>query len=108
MADIPAKLNNSGQLVSTIPIGTTPLIVTSTTRVPNLNADMVDDLHSTSFLRSNADSTLTSLKTLSVDGEIKVNSTGKLVLDKGAKLTLGWFEINTSGSLISFNYNPTT
>lgn len=106
MADIPAKLNNSGQLVSTIPTGTTPLIVVSTTKVPNLNAAMVDGLDSTSFLRSNANSTLTSPKTLSVDGEIKINPTGKLVLDKGAKLTLGWFEINTSGSLISINYNP--
>ena len=39
------------QLKSDIAIGTAPLTVVSTTIVPNLNADMLDGLHSTDFAR---------------------------------------------------------
>ncbi len=34
-----------GQLTSTLAIGTAPFVITSTTKVSNLNADAVDDLH---------------------------------------------------------------
>lgn len=107
MANKEATLQKTGQIQST---ATTlpPLIVASDIKVKRLNADMVDDLDSTSFLRSDADSTLTSPKVLGVNGEIKINSAGKLSLDKGSELTLGWFKVNMSDSLISFNYNPTT
>lgn len=106
MANKEAILQKTGQIQSTAITSLPPLIVASDIKVDNLNADMVDGLHSSDLLRSNADSTLTSLKTLSVDGEIKINSTGKLSLDKGSKLTLGWFKVNMSGSLISINYDP--
>ena len=39
------SLSVSGQLTSTVAIGTAPLVVTSTTNVPNLNADTVDGMH---------------------------------------------------------------
>jgi len=35
-------IETAGQLISTVPTGTPPLVVTSTTRVDNLNADSVD------------------------------------------------------------------
>ena len=40
-----------GQFISTIGIGTAPLVVASATVCTNLNADMVDGLHSTSFVQ---------------------------------------------------------
>lgn len=40
------------QLVSTIATGTSPLKVTSTTVVPNLNSDLLDGFHETAFVRS--------------------------------------------------------
>ena len=47
------------QLISTIATGTSPLSVTSTTLVTNLNADLLDGINSTSFFRSDADDTAT-------------------------------------------------
>ncbi|MFA6449195.1 MAG: hypothetical protein WCX65_07010, partial [bacterium] len=38
------------RLISTVAVGTAPLTVTSTTAVTNLNADMLDGYHSTSFI----------------------------------------------------------
>jgi len=40
------------RLISTIATGTAPLTVTSTTKVANLNADLLDDLDSTKFMRA--------------------------------------------------------
>lgn len=58
----PAELKG-GTLVSTATVGTAPLKVTSTTKVANLNADLLDGLDSTHFLDYN---NLTNKKTLSV------------------------------------------
>ena len=41
-------------LVSTAPTGTTPLILTSTTKVNNLNADMLDGFHASIFATADA------------------------------------------------------
>ena len=41
-----------GQLVSAVATGTAPLVVSSTTVVSNLNADLLDGLHSSSFATS--------------------------------------------------------
>ncbi len=106
MANKEAVLQKNGQIQSTAITSLPPLIVASSVVVDRLNADMVDGLHSSSLLRSDYDSTLNSLKTLSVAGEIKINPTGKLSLDKGSELTLGWFKVNMSDSLISISYNP--
>lgn len=44
----------TGQIVSTLATGTSPLAVTSTTVNTNLNADLLDGLHSSSFFRADA------------------------------------------------------
>lgn len=46
-------------LVSTIASGSAPLVVSSNTVVTNLNADLLDGLNSTSFLRSDTNDTMT-------------------------------------------------
>lgn len=43
--------NFSGQITSSVATGTAPLSVASTTLVSNLNADMIDGYHETSFMR---------------------------------------------------------
>ena len=48
---VKASIANSGQFVSTVATGTSPLSVASTTVCANLNADQVDGFHSTSFAR---------------------------------------------------------
>lgn len=48
------------QLISTIATGTSPLNVTSTTVVTNLNSDLLDGLHETSFFRARGDQSIAS------------------------------------------------
>ena len=48
------------QLISTIATGTSPLKVTSTTMVTNLNSDLLDGLHETSFFRARGDQSIAS------------------------------------------------
>jgi hypothetical protein len=44
-----AKINNLAQFQSLLATGTAPFVVASTTKVANLNADLLDDLDSTAF-----------------------------------------------------------
>lgn len=105
MATQPATLKKEGQLVSTT---TTlkPLIVSSTIKVDNLNADMVDGLNSTSFLRTDADSSLNSSKKLTLNGTTEVSTAATLDIKEGAAFKLGSFTLSSAGSIISFKYNP--
>lgn len=48
------------QLISTIATGTSPLKVTSTTVVTNLNSDLLDGLHETSFFRARGSQSIAS------------------------------------------------
>lgn len=48
------------QLISTIATGTSPLKVTSTTVVTDLNSDLLDGLHETSFFRARGDQSIAS------------------------------------------------
>lgn len=48
------------QLISTIATGTSPLKVTSTTVVTNLNSDLLDGLHETSFFRARGNQSIAS------------------------------------------------
>ena len=50
-------IHKSDQFESTIANGTSPLIVASSTLVANLNADSLDGVHATSFLRSDQNTT---------------------------------------------------
>jgi len=45
----PVSINSTGQLVSSLAIGTAPFLVTSTTAVTNLNADLLDGNHASDF-----------------------------------------------------------
>lgn len=53
------KINNTGQFESVLTTGTAPLVVASSTKVSNLNADLLDGLSSADFLLAtgNSDST---------------------------------------------------
>jgi ribosomal protein S6E (S10) len=48
------SIRTDNQFISTLAIGTSPFAVTSTTLNTNLNADLLDGLHATSFLSSAA------------------------------------------------------
>ena len=63
-------------LKSTVATGTAPLTVTSTTKVTNLNADLLDGVNSGSFLRSDANDTFT--------GELTI--TGNLLLSDQVRI----------------------
>ncbi len=47
--DVSGSIRTDNQLISTLAVGTAPLAVTSTTRVANLNADLLDGRHETAF-----------------------------------------------------------
>ncbi len=70
-------IHKSDQLESTIANGTSPLIVASSTLVANLNADAVDGVHATSFLRSDVSTTFNANL-----ADFKFNSDGDRILIK--------------------------
>jgi hypothetical protein len=43
--DVTGKIRSTDQLVNTLADGTTPMLITSTTKVANLNVDRLDDYH---------------------------------------------------------------
>ena len=53
-ATIRGIVNSVGQLELWLADGTAPMIITSTTRIPNLNADMVDGSHASAFVTTAA------------------------------------------------------
>ncbi|MCL4374509.1 hypothetical protein M1523_01470 [Patescibacteria group bacterium] len=76
-------IRTNNQLISTVATGTSPLAVSSTTVVTNLNADMVDGLHSTSLVQTGG-----SLLTLAGDsGSVAVNQGNTLTVAGGSGLT---------------------
>jgi hypothetical protein len=64
---ISGNLSASGQLVSTVPTGTAPLSVNSTTQVPNLNASLLGGLPSSSFAQLGSSNTFTGTQTVTGD-----------------------------------------
>lgn len=81
------------QLISTIATGTSPLKVTSTTVVTNLNSDMVDGLHETSFFRARGDQSIAS----SVPTTTELATSNNLCGSWNVKYT------GASGHLVQFN-----
>lgn len=55
-------------LKSTIPTGTVPLIIASTTKVDNLNADLLDGEEASAFAKLTGGNTFTGVQTISQDG----------------------------------------
>jgi len=81
-ASFSASGNVSGStLTSTVAIGTPPLTVTSTDKVNNLNVDRIDDLDSSSFLRSDASDIFEVGNTLTINGVLTAN--GAVTLGDG-------------------------
>lgn len=74
-----AKVNNDGsfetvdQFVSTIATGTKPIDVTSTTVCTNLNADLLDGLNASQFVRNDAAGTIAASDATSL---LDINQTG--------------------------------
>lgn len=81
------------QLISTIATGTSPLKVTSTTVVTNLNSDLLDGLHETSFFRARGDQSIAS----SVPTTTELATSNNLCGSWNVKYT------GTSGHLVQFN-----
>ena len=48
-ATLDSTLSVAGQITSTLATGTAPFAITSTTKVSNLNVDLLDDLHASDF-----------------------------------------------------------
>lgn len=81
------------QLISTIATGTSPLKVTSTTLVTNLNSDLLDGLHETSFFRARGDQSIAS----SVPTTTELATSNNLCGSWNVKYT------GASGHLVQFN-----
>lgn len=81
------------QLISTIATGTSPLKVTSTTVVTNLNSDLLDGLHETSFFRARGDQSIAS----SVPTTTELANNNNLCGSWNVKYTVA------SGHLVQFN-----
>ena len=81
------------QLISTIATGTSPLKVTSTTVVTNLNSDLLDGLHETSFFRARGNQSIAS----SVPTTTELANNNNLCGSWNVKYT------GASGHLVQFN-----
>lgn len=81
------------QLISTIATGTSPLKVTSTTVVTNLNSDLLDGSHETSFFRARGDQSIAS----SVPTTTELATSNNLCGSWKVKYT------GASGHLVQFN-----
>ena len=81
------------QLISTIATGTSPLKVTSTTVVTNLNSDLLDGLHETSFFRARGNQSIAS----SVPTTTELATSNNLCGSWNVKYT------RASGHLVQFN-----
>lgn len=76
------------QLTSTATTGTAPLVVSSTTKVENLNADLLDGYDSADFARKAENATISGSWTF--DGAVTVNNTASMqVLQTKAGTTAG-------------------
>jgi ferritin len=89
----------SSQIVSSVSTGTAPFSVSSTTKVTNLNADKLDGLTSSNFLRSNADDSASGVITIT-------NTTATNATDVGALVVVGGVGIggalNVAGDVVAY------
>lgn len=77
--------NFKSPIASDVPTGTSPFSVISTTKVTNLNADLLDDLESTAFAQN-------AIKTVAVSGQTNVvmgapDATLTLIAGTGVTIT---------------------
>lgn len=83
----------SGQLVSTLAVGTPPLDVTSTTLNTNLNADLLDGLHGSSYAPISHSHSILSMANFSI-----LQESGKVVVKYGSTIIVS---ISSAGALIA-------
>lgn len=86
----------SGQLTSTVATGTAPLVVTSTTVVTNLNADMLDGKHASSFQAAGNYVTIDTAQTITGDktftGNV-VTSNNKFEIKANSNTDDSWIKL---------------
>lgn len=70
--DLPGSISTR-YINCSVSSGTAPLSVNSTTVCPNLNADLLDGIHSTGFMQSNSVAAGTDLNTLTQSGVYRIN-----------------------------------
>ena len=106
------SVSASGQIVSSLPTGTAPLQVASTTMVPNLNAEMVGGKHAADFVAKTGD-TMTGTLTLSNSNLVlsATTATSGVVWQGGSRLmhtygTSNFFAGTNAGNVsMSGGYN---
>lgn len=97
----------SGQLTNTLATGTSPFAVTSTTLNTNLNADLLDGQHASSFLTSESDTLATVVaRGNSADATINVGVSNTLTLASGS-ITDSTGSLNFSTTKLFAGYTVT-
>jgi hypothetical protein len=89
---------NSGQIQSAVTTGTAPLSIASTTAVTNLNADLLDGLHSSSFVRTDSSSE----QGMIGDLRITKNNGAVILNNSGGTRIAGIFQSGDGFSLSNF------
>lgn len=79
-----SNVESDGQLVSNVITGTAPLAVSSTTMVPNLNADQVDGMEGSDFA---LDGDLTTVETMLVALQAQVDALGLALVPRTGQAT---------------------
>ena len=82
------------RLISTVATGTAPLTVTSTTKVTNLNVDLLDGLDSTAFAAASGSGSYIQNTTTPQTANFNVTGTGKI-----GNITIGTSNIDSSTDL---------
>ena len=85
------SITKDGVIVSSVEIGTSPLTITSTTMVANLNADLLDGNHASAFATS--DHTHTSFDGIDIDGAINFDTSVDLQINDNSV-----FSIDSNGT----------
>ena len=90
------NVSTESQIISTVPTGTPPLQVSSTTLVPNLNADMLDGKHAGNFVLKAGDT---------MTGQLNLPSVN--IIGSAGPITKNWWEFGVddgvTGSGIDFH-----
>lgn len=116
--DVNGTVRTNSQFISTVATGTAPLVVSSTTKVANLNADQLDGLDSTAFMQTTTTLNVTQLPTV---GNVTAGSYGSasavptIVVDGYGRITgistsavnagqsTQWTTVNTIDSVTNGN-----
>jgi hypothetical protein len=105
--DVSGSIRYSNQLASSVSTGTAPMIISSTTTVGNLSADMVDGIHGSSLVQTSRTITingvtqdLTANRSWTVAGSGGVGGSGNGIANRFAL----WTDANTlSASALYYN-----